>query len=266
MTKTVVIDPGHGGKDSGAVYGNLIEKHMALVTAKACRDELVRQGVKVIMTRETDVFLELSQRARIANNAKADYFVSIHYNAGGGDGVEAIHSIYRGAGETLANNIVNAIHNETGQNFRPRKTYAKKGNGGTDYHAVIRQTSMHAVIVEGAFVDSADRFIVDTAAEQQKMGVAIAHGILATLGIAVKKFNTAPSTSGKKLYKVQIGAFKNRNNANNLLNKAKQAGFDAFIAAEGGLYKVQIGAYSVKENAVAQLNKAKRAGFSAFIA
>lgn len=78
----VVLDPGHGGHDTGAIspYGTR-EKDLVLEMALAVRDELVRRGVDVRLTRDSDVFIPLEERAKIANDWKADLFVSIHANA-----------------------------------------------------------------------------------------------------------------------------------------------------------------------------------------
>lgn len=180
----VCLDPGHGGSDPGASYGNLIEKDIVLVAALTCRNVLTEHGVQAIMTRTTDVYVGLSQRAAIANNAKANYFVSIHCNAGGGDRGEVINSIYRGKGLELSNKIA-AEMKAIGQDVV--KQYEKKGDGGTDYYAVIRETNMDAVIVECAFLDNTtDNQIIDTIEEQEMFGVAIAKGILKQLGIDYK--------------------------------------------------------------------------------
>ncbi len=80
--KTIVLDPGHGGKDSGAVgKGGLKEKKITLDIALRLRDVLEQDGYKVIMTRSDDRFISLGRRAQIANEASADMFVSIHANA-----------------------------------------------------------------------------------------------------------------------------------------------------------------------------------------
>lgn len=182
----VWLDAGHGGSDPGAVANGLVEKTMTLVTAVATKQVLEAHGVSVGMTRASDIFVGLSERASMANRWGADLFVSEHYNAGGGDGIEVIYSIHGGKGKVLARNIVDEITSRTGQNARPRDIFTKTGSDGRDYYAVIRGTNMDAVIVEGAFIDSDDRFIVDTVQEQQLMGVAVAYGILKTLNIAVK--------------------------------------------------------------------------------
>ena len=78
---TVVIDPGHGGRDPGAVYANLQEKTVNLDIAKRIRLHLKANGVTVVLTRDRDIFLSLDQRIHIAKRARPDLFVSIHANA-----------------------------------------------------------------------------------------------------------------------------------------------------------------------------------------
>jgi len=79
---TVVIDPGHGGKDPGAIgrYG-LKEKDLVLEISKLLKKELEGSGIKVILTRDRDVFIPLGRRASIANENEADFFISVHANA-----------------------------------------------------------------------------------------------------------------------------------------------------------------------------------------
>jgi LysM repeat protein len=205
--KKVFLDPGHGGTDSGASAYGLVEKHMNLVTAKETRAILEASGVDVKMSRTTDVYPSLSARADAANKWGADYFVSIHYNAGGGDGAECIHSVINGKSKSIAQNIVNAIESELKQNTRPREVYSRAGSGGRDYHAVIRETAMPATIVEGAFIDSNDRKLVDSIGEQKAMGRAIAKGILKELGMSVKRPASSykPVSNNTATYKVVKG-------------------------------------------------------------
>ena len=79
--KTIVIDPGHGGKDPGAVSQTRQEKQIVLSLSKTLRDLLVKKGYNVRLTRETDVFLPLRKRTQFATSQKADLFISIHTNA-----------------------------------------------------------------------------------------------------------------------------------------------------------------------------------------
>ena len=78
--------------------------------------------------------------------------------------------------------------------------------------------------------------------------------------------SSAPATETKKVtYYVQVGAYKKRTNADNMLKTLKQAGFNGFVKTVGGLYKVQVGAYSKKENAEAMLASLKKKNFDAII-
>ncbi len=192
----VVLDFGHGGTDPGACSGSYKEKVWNKETGDACYQELKRHNVKVHLTRKNDETLSISQRCSIANKTNAKWFVSIHHNAGGGDRGEAIHSIYRGDGKTLADNIGLELKN-IGQSSI--KVYDKK-SGNTDYYGVIRGTNMHAVIVEVCFIDNVeDRKIADTLVERQRNGISIAHAILKTMGISIKNNTSSPgSTSGHK--------------------------------------------------------------------
>ena len=79
--KTIVIDPGHGGTDPGAVNGSLKEKTAVLGVAKKLGEILKSRGYKVYFTRSTDVFINLRSRTKFANDKMADLFVSIHANA-----------------------------------------------------------------------------------------------------------------------------------------------------------------------------------------
>ena len=181
MSKKVFIGVGHGGSDSGAAANGLKEKDLNLAIAKACNDELIRHGVSVLMSRTKDEADPIADEIKECNKFAPDYAVEIHNNAGGGDGVEIFHHHKGGKGKTLAQNILNEIV-AIGQNSRGLKT--KTNSAGKDYYGWIRETVAPACLIECAFVDNKnDIAIIDTAAEQKAMGVAIAKGVLKTLGI-----------------------------------------------------------------------------------
>jgi N-acetylmuramoyl-L-alanine amidase len=162
------------------------------------------------------------------NTFKPDYAVDIHNNAGGGDGAEVFHHYGGGKSKSLAQNILNAIV-AIGQNSRGLKT--KKNVWGKDYFAFIRETVCPAVIVECCFLDNKkDVQIIDTTMEQKDIGKAIAKGILKELGIAWKEEKKVENTTtSKKLYKVQVGSYSVKANADAMVKKLKAAGFDAII-------------------------------------
>lgn len=226
MSKKVFLGVGHGGTDSGAIGNGFYEKNLNLSIALACNDVLVRHGVTVQMSRTKDENDTLTEEIKECNAFKPDLAIDIHNNAGGGDGAEAFYHYGGGTGKTLAENVLAEIV-KIGQNSRGAKT--RKNANGKDYYGFIRQTSCPAIIVECAFVDNAkDIQIIDTAAEQKSIGVAIAKGILKTLGIAYVE-EKKPETSDR-IYRVQCGAFKNYDYAVDRLEEVKKAGFiDAII-------------------------------------
>lgn len=79
--KTIIIDPGHGGKDPGALGKNSQEKDIVLAVAKKLKKELETEGFEVKLTRDKDVFVELSERPNLANKWNGDLFISLHCNA-----------------------------------------------------------------------------------------------------------------------------------------------------------------------------------------
>ena len=217
----VFLGVGHGGSDPGATANNVKEKDLNLSIALACRDFLVKHGVSVKMSRTKDENDPLSEEIRECNAFSPDLAVDIHNNAGGGDGAEVFYHYGGGKSKTLAENILSEIV-KVGQNSRGAKT--RKNQDGKDYYGFIRQTSAPAVIVECAFVDNAsDLEILATENRRQDMGVAIAKGILKTLGVEIH---------GDRLYRVQVGAYLVKANAEDMQRKIKAVGFDAFIVKE----------------------------------
>lgn len=175
---------GHGGSDPGAVSGRHIEKNYALDIASACTAELKRHGVEVMQSRTSDVYESAAAKIAECNKFNPDLAADIHLNAGGGDGFEVYCSVSGEEGRRLAAAVERAVIAETGQNSRGIKT--RKNSNGKDYFGFIRQTECPALLIECAFIDSADVQAVDAIAERQAMGRAIAHGMLDYLGISIK--------------------------------------------------------------------------------
>jgi N-acetylmuramoyl-L-alanine amidase len=211
----------HGGNDPGAVANNTKEKDLNLQIALACRDYLTQYGVEVKLSRTKDENDPLSEEIKECNTFSTDLAVDIHNNAGGGDGAEVFHHYGGGTGKTLATNILGEII-KIGQNSRGVKT--RKNSAGQDYYGFIREVTAPAVIVECAFVDNAtDLEILATEGKRKTMGQAIAKGILKTLGVEIQ---------GDRLYRVQVGAYSVKSNAEAMLNKLKAAGFAGYIKQE----------------------------------
>lgn len=213
MSKKVFLSAGHGGYDPGAVANGLYEKDINLQTLLACKSELERHGVTVVASRTKDENDPVAEEVEEANASGADIAVSFHANAGGGDGFEAFYYSSSTSGKklaTLGEKYVKAL----GQNSRGLKT--------GDHLYFIRNTTLPAVLFESFFLDNkTDKTIGDTVAEQKAFGVAYAKAILEYLGIKY--------VENKTLYRVQVGAFSIKSNAERLRDELKSKGYDAFI-------------------------------------
>lgn len=153
---TVCIDPGHGGNDGGCADGSRLEKVDNLAMALSLQAALEKRGVKVVMTRSDDVYVELQERSKIANDSGAHYFISLHRNqCPGAEGVETWMSANGKTSETegLAKAVQNALVT-VGVN-RDRGVRIGSQGGGVEYY-VLRTTEMPAVLVELGFVDNSD--------------------------------------------------------------------------------------------------------------
>ncbi len=169
----VVIDPGHGGRDPGAIgLGGLRETDVILPISKQVNQILQQNGVEVIMTRSEDYFISLEGRTRLANRAGADLFVSIHANAVGGrrPDVNGIETYYYSSGRSLAQ----TIHNSILQNVNVGNRGVRRAR-----FFVLRNTSMPAVLVEVGFLTgNVDSISLANPNFRSQMAQAIANGIL----------------------------------------------------------------------------------------
>ncbi|KEH99004.1 N-acetylmuramoyl-L-alanine amidase [Clostridium botulinum C/D str. BKT12695] len=181
----VAIDPGHGGYDSGAVGRNgVLEKNVALAVSLKLGQVLKNSGIDVVYTRTSDKCpwpsnknAELQMRCDIANNANADYFVSIHCNSAdtpSASGIETYYDRDSGRGYTLAKNIQNELISKFG--------YKNRGIKPCGFY-VVRHTKMQAVLVELEFISNSSREqILNNPTYQQRYAEAIAKGIKDTIG------------------------------------------------------------------------------------
>lgn len=149
----VVLDPGHGGSDPGAVGNGLFEKDLNLTIAKEIRYILLNEyeGVEVKLTRETDLFIDLPTRAMVANDISADFFVSIHINSssGGGTGFESYIHETRSLNSTIYQEV---IHAEIMKEICHDDIY-DRGKKHANF-SVLRRTSMPAVLTENLFINN----------------------------------------------------------------------------------------------------------------
>ena len=169
----VIIDPGHGGKDSGAIgIGGVLEKDVILPISKRITEVLERNGIQVIMTRGSDYFVTLPGRVTMAQRANADVFVSIHANSAGANRpeVSGLETYHYDSGLRLAQ----IVHSKILQSLNVRDRNVRKAR-----FYVLRKTSMPSILVETGFLTGRDDAAkLRTSAYQNQMADAIAQGIL----------------------------------------------------------------------------------------
>lgn len=267
----IVVDAGHGGSDPGAVFQGRQEKDDNLKLALAVGEILEDNGQEVVYTRTEDIYQTPSQKAALANEAGADYFISIHRNSSPVpnqyNGVESL--VYRDTGiqSEIAENI-NSELEEVG--FRNIGVKERPGL------VVLRRTRMPAVLVEAGFINNDE----DNRLFDENFG-AIAKGIANGLLQAVEESSAAQEVSSGAasgyrsleaggteevmIYRVQTGAFSQPQNAETLLYQLQQQGFPAYIILEDGLYKVVVGDFGMLDNAVKMENVLRRYGYNTFV-
>lgn len=177
----VMIDPGHGGKDPGAIGVNrLREVDVILPISKQVAALLEKQGVQVVLTRNADYFVDLAPRVDMARRAGADLFVSIHANAiVNRPDVNGLETYYYNTGRGLAQ----TIHNSILQNVNIRN----RGVRSARFY-VLRRSSMPSVLVEVGFVTSPEESArLANPNYQSQMADAIARGILQYIQQNIKK-------------------------------------------------------------------------------
>ncbi len=155
MVKVIVRDPGHGGKDSGAPGNGLYEKNVVLVISKLFGEYLAANytGFKIVDTRTTDVFIELIDRARIANKADADVFISFHNNSATNKDAGGYEDFVYTKASQKSLDLQNAIHQKVVPvlaKYNIRNRGKKKDN-----LSVLRNTDMAAILTETLFVSNA---------------------------------------------------------------------------------------------------------------
>lgn len=202
MFDGVVIDPGHGGVDSGARGKNILEKEYNLLISKYMYDRFRELGIPVYITRDSDITLNPSDRVdkvlSFFGNDPNVVVISNHLNAGGGDGAEVIYALRNSS--RLANDILNNIGN-TGQNTRRIYQRRLPSDPTKDYYYMLRDTGKtEPLIVEYGFIDNNDdlRFLKDN---YKQLAEAVVKAVLEYKNIPY----TVPGTTISDTYKVMKG-------------------------------------------------------------
>ena len=202
--KGIVIDPGHGGSDPGAVGNGIKEKDYALLISKYMYDRFKELGVPVSITRTGDT--TLSPKSRI-NKIKSFYgdskdviVISNHLNAGSGDGAEVIYALRNNS--NLSKKILSELE-KTGQNVRKYYQLRLPSNSKKDYYFIHRDTpNNESVIVEYGFVDSNKDDVSQIKNDYKKMAEAVVKAVSEYKGI---KYTGGSNVSSSNYYTVKKG-------------------------------------------------------------
>lgn len=177
-TPRVVLDPGHGGIDPGAVADDgVYEKTVNLALARRVRDFLEVAGVEVILTREADDYCpSLAERAALANNEAADLFVSLHANSDRHPSCKGIELFYYPGsreGSTIAGAVKRVIDN---------RSVLAQCRVKTSCYLVLKKTAMPALLVEAGYLSNAgERRRLLNPAYREELARAVAEGIITYL-------------------------------------------------------------------------------------
>ena len=171
----IAIDAGHGGDDTGAINqaAGITEKAVTLAISQQLQRILESRGHEVLMTRRTDVFVPLGQRAELANTAGTEIFVSLHCNSAenaGATGIETYHHPTSEMGQVLAAEAHRAL-------IAAFPSHQNRGVKSANFQ-VLRETQMPACLVETEFISNNQQaqFLANPA-NQEKIARAIADGI-----------------------------------------------------------------------------------------
>ena len=182
LGKTIYLDPGHGGRDSGATYKDIYEKDINLIMCKKIEQYLVSKGATVYLTRESDIDLsttsvnkkrsDLTNRAKLINKSKANMYISIHLNYIANSQWKGLQMFYNNKNEEneiIANKLTSYLK-ETSSNIRE----PKKEN----IYYMYKQITVPGVLIELGFLSNPnDRYRLTREEYQDKLAISISNAI-----------------------------------------------------------------------------------------
>ena len=186
---TIVIDAGHGGYDRGGIPGQRVsEKDMTLDVARRLKGVLEANGYRVVMTRDSDVFVPLGTRTAIANSYRNAIFVSVHFNSATRRGASGIETYFYSR-DSLA--LASAIHHYVAGGA-PSENRGVRRRG----YFVLRRTNMPAVLVECGFLTNpTEAAYAQNASYRQKLAEAIAAGVRSRGSVSSSRSTTRVATA-----------------------------------------------------------------------
>lgn len=225
MTYKVVIDPGHGGQDSGAVGNGLLEKNLTLNIAKKVADILEQSypGIKPILTRTKDEYIKLSKRTTFANGINSDALVSIHINSASDKLANGFESFVYTTddGTTKSHKLQKHLHKELSELWK-KSGRADRGTKKANFHMVREYKGASVLLELGFIVNDNDAKLLKSESFLTQNAEKIAKGIADYFGVKSNKNKSA-------IYRVivdgtQTGAYAERHNIVDQVERALKQG------------------------------------------
>lgn len=264
-----MIDPGHAPGNVNRGSTGYYEYQGMWKLSNFLKEELTKRGVQADLTRTENQDPSLSERGKKSRGY--DMFISEHSNAYNGKvrGVEVYYSLQRPGDKVHAQALSKAISTLMNNPDRGAKTREYPNKPGVDYYGVIRAAASvgcpHIFLVENGFHDNLqDEAWLKQESNLRKLAQVQAD-VICNILISGVKPQPQPPSDGETLYRVQVGAFKNKEYADNMCNKLKADGYDTYMVMADGFYKVQTGAFKNRQNADNLANKLKKAGYDVYI-
>ncbi|NBI86705.1 N-acetylmuramoyl-L-alanine amidase [Lachnospiraceae bacterium] len=266
---TIVIDAGHGGFDNGAMYQGRKEKNDNLDLALAVGNLLKQKGYDVIFTRDSDVYQSPYEKAQIANEAGADYFLSFHRNAAEQDNTyNGVQTLIYSWDDPRAGQLAGVINEEL-----EKLGFQNLGIEERTGLVVLRQTEMPAVLIETGFIDhDKDNRIFDSRFDEiaEAIAGAVEQTVPLTQNAASQEHRDGNSYSGMQMdsnavYGVEAGRFGYHTTANFLAEQLEDQGFSSYVFEEDGIVHVVAGKEDSLEDALEIQKKLRDLGYQTLI-
>lgn len=267
---TIVIDAGHGGFDNGAMYQGRKEKNDNLDLALAVGNLLKQKGYDVIFTRDSDVYQSPYEKAQIANEAGADYFLSFHRNAAEQDNTyNGVQTLIYSWDDPRAGQLAGVINEEL-----EKLGFQNLGIEERTGLVVLRQTEMPAVLIETGFIDhDKDNRIFDSRFDE--IAEAIASAVEQTVPLTQNAAGQEQKDEGcdcrgmqrdgDVVYGVEAGRFGYHTTANFLAEQLEDQGFSSYVFEEDGIVHVVAGKEDSLEDALEIQKKLRDLGYQTLI-
>jgi N-acetylmuramoyl-L-alanine amidase len=215
MAIKILIDAGHGGSETGAVANGYIEKNLNLETAKLFNAELQRCGFETVMSRTTDIAIDVVERGTLAKRNNCTCIISCHFNAmddHSGKGAEVIHSLNNDSAKWIALCIEKDL---VAMGFYERGVWTRESSEkGRNYYGVLRGAEpLPGVIIEPLFLDNSNEAAkLKQPGFLKSLAVAYCQGVCTAYGIKYVPESIGDQYSCLKLY--ESGATQGRHNKN----------------------------------------------------